>query len=352
MMQVKQIDPDQWASLATTFGDYNYENAPTYAQAIAARAGATAEFVVVGDGQQPVACAFVRVKKPLLPVGGVAYISSGPLVRRLSAASDGSDLWPSVLAALREEYVVRRKLLLIVRPAIEAQAWHDQCAEAFSATGFVTTDISRKYHTVLVDLSLELDKLRSKLSRTWRLRLNQSEKNNLVVETGTSRSHWERFCKVYAQMLILKHFESEVDPDFFNKLDLAAAGVVVMIATHAGRDVGAIVLSVLGDTGVYVFAATDTVGRDKRAGYKLNWEAIRHLKAGGFRWYDLGGVDVDDNEGGYAFKTRIGGDPVQAAGPFKAVPSSATGKLVDGLLTLRYRLRKHPAPSAKSANTE
>lgn len=50
-------------------------------------------------------------------------------------------------------------------------------------------------------------------------------------------------------------------------------------------------------------------------------------KERGLRWYDLGGIDPDENEGVYRFKARMGGFEVITAGPYDLDPRGPTGHI-------------------------
>ena len=67
----------------------------------------------------------------------------------------------------------------------------------------------------------------------------------------------------------------------------------------------------------------------KRApGYTLQWRAAQHLKELGLRWYDLGGIDPDGNEGVYRFKSGMARIDVTAPGPFECGPGGVRRSLV------------------------
>ncbi|MEE9432244.1 MAG: hypothetical protein V3V16_14435, partial [Melioribacteraceae bacterium] len=51
-------------------------------------------------------------------------------------------------------------------------------------------------------------------------------------------------------------------------------------------------------------------------------------KSLGKRWYDLGGIDAEENPGVYTFKTGMGGNEVTSIGGFEAGEDFISKKMV------------------------
>ncbi len=58
-------------------------------------------------------------------------------------------------------------------------------------------------------------------------------------------------------------------------------------------------------------------GTGFKASYLLQWRVIQAAHERGFQWYDLGGIDPEDNPGVYHFKQGLGGRDVIAPGPLE-----------------------------------
>ena len=56
------------------------------------------------------------------------------------------------------------------------------------------------------------------------------------------------------------------------------------------------------------------------------------------RWYDLGGIDPEENPGVYKFKRGLNGKEVRAAGPHELRPGGLDGFLTDKAEALYRRL--------------
>jgi lipid II:glycine glycyltransferase (peptidoglycan interpeptide bridge formation enzyme) len=144
---------------------------------------------------------------------------------------------------------------------------------------------------------------------------------------------------LFDQMRQLKDFTMGVRPRFFLALPPKNLGLQVQIATKHGEDVAGLVVSLLGDTAVALFSATNDQGRATNAGYLLYWKNMLLAKEMGLSWYDLYGINPSTNPGGYQFKKAVGGFDLTAAGPFEARRTDGLSLVIGELLTMRDRLR-------------
>ena len=332
---IKSVERAKWPAIAALFADYNFEQSPDYAVAMASRAGASARFFAVRRGTRLIGGTSVRVKTLPMLDRGLAYLSGGPMTQFHNGSGDNGQT-KTVLAALKQELVEEEGHLLLVRLPIAPPAGPG-VEMAFSDLGFRPTRLARSYRTIVIDLSPDPDTLRRKLAGKWRTDLNFAQKQGLTIEQGGGKVAVERFLALFGTMRDTKNFDVYVDPHLFFNLPANGIGLEVLIATKDGRDAAGHVISMLGDSAVYLFGATNELGRAMKAGYLLNWHAMLLAKERGFAWYDLGGIDPDANPGGHRFKKRMGGCELTAIGPYEARPNDLVGQLVDGLLTIRNR---------------
>ena len=337
-ISVQSVDREEWSAIVAAFADCTYEQSAVYATAMAARSGAHVRFLAVRRGDCMLGAASVRLKMLPLVGRGVAYISGGPMTRPAVGALDVTRIRP-VLAALRRQLVDEGGHILLVRlPAgLEGAGEHDP---AFAALGFTPTRMVRSYHTLLVDLKPDVQKLRGGLAGKWRTDLNFAQRSGLTVERGTNQWFCERFLHLFDEMHQTKKFRRRFDPGFFLGLPAAQTGLVILIARREGEDAAGHVVSMLGDTAIYLFGATNQLGRETKAGYLLNWHAMLLAKEQGLVSYDLGGIDPVDNPDGYRFKKRMGGREVVAAGPYEARPAGPVSAIIGKLLQFRERLER------------
>ncbi len=327
---LRRADRDEWVDLCADFGDHNYRQCWDYAAMLAERSKATAESVVVTREGHPIGLASVRVKR-LPGLGtGIAYVAGGPLVRHRDDDQPRERL-DAVLAALADEYVQRRRLVLRVAPAIGDERWNLVQDECVLAAGFRPADHVRPYPTMLVDIGRPLDEVRSALAKKWRYHLKQAERAGLEVTQGRDPRLLHDFMPLFDELVARKAIEVDLGADFYARLQPRlpeSERLHVAIARAQGRPVAGVVASIHGDTAVYLLGAANEEGRTANAAYLLQWEVIEAAAGQGCRWYDLGGVDAEANPGVYRFKQRMGGAELSAPGPYELAPGRVRGVAV------------------------
>jgi hypothetical protein len=325
---IRQVDREAWLCLAPVFSDYNYRQAWDFGAACAVRVGATSEHMAIEcPGQKIVGLADVRIRKPPLLGGGIAYINGGPLVRNEDLNEDTA--FPVVIQALIEEYVIRRKLLLRIAPPIVGDPKKNGLEKALLQMGF--TEMPQKKKTIFLDLSQDVISIRKNFHQKWRSRLGKSEKNGLTVRTGQDASVFHDFIPLYNELINEKNFFVDLDVQFYaNVQECAADGdkFFIMLAEHEGSTVAGHVSSILGNTCVTLLRAVNNIGRNLNAAYLLHWNTIQLAKAAGCQWYDLGGIDPEGNPGVYEFKSRMGGQEITIPGPYQIKPTGHRAILV------------------------
>jgi lipid II:glycine glycyltransferase (peptidoglycan interpeptide bridge formation enzyme) len=336
---VQIVEREEWLDIAPGFVDYNYEQSYDYSAAMAVRSGAVARFLAVREGGRVIGAASVRLKRLPLLDRGVAYISGGPLIHCHDVEGFKLDRLKTVVTALKAMLVDSDRYNLYLRPATTPLVDTGQLDSTLLSAGLRKSDHVRSYSTVLLDLSQDADSLRRGLHQKWRYHLRRSERECLDIDVGADGRASECFMGIYREMRQQKAFDSSLTPEFFIELPKEELGLTILIAYRDGQPVGGHVLSILGNTAVYLFGATNDVGRNVRAGYLLHWAAMVHAKAHGCRWYDLAGIDPIANPGGYQFKTQMGGRIVEGLWGYGAKPEGLAATLTDMLLTLRNRLK-------------
>jgi Acetyltransferase (GNAT) domain len=324
----RAVTRDEWIELASGFGDHNYRHCWDYAEAMAERAGASAEHVCLERDGRPVGLASVRVKR-IPGIGtGIAYVSGGPLVRSLPAGS-GLD---AALDELIREYVGRRRLVLRVAPAIGDERWNAEQDACFASAGLRPALGVRRHRTILIDIDRPLEEVRAGFAKKWRYELNRSEKQEIHVVQGTDPALLETFRPLFDEFVASKGFDVELGADYYADLQPGLPEderLHVAIAYIDGEPAAGVVASFLGDTGVYLLGASNDAGRGAKAAYLLQWKVIEAAAARGIRWYDLGGIDPDGNPGVYQFKARMGGVELDHPGPYEIAPSRLRARAVE-----------------------
>lgn len=317
---LEALSREDWRAHLPAFSDASYTQHWDYAQAAARRIGAQHEAVAICHAGSLVALACVRIKRiPFL--GGIAYISGGPLTARSGQLS-------LALAALRDHYTRDRGLVLrILGPTGDLQ-WCQNAAADFTAAGFEPTDASRAYRTILVNVARPLPDIRAALAQRWRRHLNFAERQSLTIRSGAPADLLGELGALYRPMVDRKGFSTELDFDFYESLAAALTptdGFLIHLIEHNAAPVAAMLSSTLGDTTVAILNATSPQGRDLRASYLLHWALLEHAHHAGALWVDLCGIDRHANPGGAQFKEALGGVEILAPGPFQAIPTRLRG---------------------------
>ena len=305
------------------------------------------------DGQI-VAAAQLRIARvPFLPAG-VAYLRWGPLCQRKGQPFDPAII-KEMVKCLRDEYCGKRKLTLQVLP--NTYPYRQQSAaytEAFVQSNMQPDQAGPTYRTVLVDLSPPVETIREQFNQKTRRCLKKAEKNNLVIEVSDGAAAYRDFVQLYGPMRERKQFDSDVDVDEFGRIQeqlLGTAKMQTFLVRIDNEPIGALVISLTGDTAIYLLGATNEKARDLLASYFLHWQALNWIKERGGLWYDLGGIDPAANPGGFDFKSGFGGMDVT-----QLVSHSHQGGLLSQAAAkfISWRRRRHlsakpPAASAPKA---
>ena len=258
---LQPVDRDTGQQFAPSFMDYNYRQLWEYGVASAARVGAQSEHVAIYCDDELIGLADVRIKKIPIIKTGVAYINGGPLVRK--ECDSGGKTLGLCLKALIAEYVCRRKLSLRINPLPMCPDWNRRAEAAFLENAFQWTVNFRQYHTIIIDIGQPLDVIRKQLHRKWRNCLNNAEKQNMSIVSGTSLELFEKFNGLYKQLRSRKNFDVDHDDGFFMRVQKTldeSEKLYTSIAEVDGVPIAGHVSSMLGDTCVYLLGASSEQG--------------------------------------------------------------------------------------------
>jgi GNAT acetyltransferase-like protein len=303
-VEIDSVNQATWASLLTEFDDASIHQ--TW-QAGAILGKGRLSHIVLRRSDQAVALCQVILKK--LPLMGetVADVYSGPMWRRRGREPESRD-HEAVIECLKREYASKRRLALRVWP----NAFDDspEIDVALQASRFHPNSAARVQRTLILDIAPPLDILRNNLGKTWRLHLNRAEKSGLEVVTGTGDELYAVFLEHLREMIARKRFVPRQDYAKYRVLQQQLPSdlkMQIFVAQLHGKPVCSLVCTAVGDTGVYLFGATPDLGLKSHGSNLLHWRAIEWLKDRGYKRYDLGGIDPDENPGTYQFKRGLAG---------------------------------------------
>ncbi len=303
---VDAVDENEWDSIVPLFRDATVNQTWAYGRVRSKRTPSS--HLLLKHNGQVVAAAMTRmITLPMLK-GGIAYVGSGPMWR-LRGEADNIEILCRILRALREEYVVRRRLFLRISPNMLTNLPNpDEIRHVFEQEGYVCKNLNGG--TLLLDLTPSIEDLRKGLHQKWRNLLNRAEKNELTVREGADDQLFKTFRKIYKEMLTRKQYATNVDMDEYEAIQSALPENLkprIVICESEGRPMAGGVFSINGDTGIYILGATSNEGMKNKASYLVQWHMINLLKERGFRMYDLGGCSPESNQATYHFKAGICG---------------------------------------------
>ena len=315
---VDQFSPQQWSEVCRSFPNYSIYQTWGFGEISAGDTGSQLSRIVVRDADAVIGAAQVRIKKLPLVKSGLAYVYFGPIgVRCVGPIDDFAE----VLRCVRREYAERRGLEVRIVPNLWERLGEKLQCRVLSDSGFSASKTAPPYRTLVVDLSATEDELRINLAQKWRNGLNQAEKRGVTVEARIDDAAMQQFEELYETMWSKKQFETGVAVSSFRRLQQllpTEEKLIVHMAYQDGMLTAGHVSSTLGDTCVYLLGASNDMGRDCKASYRLQWQAMVAAKGAGARWYDLGGIDPESNPGVYHFKAGLGGVDTSFVGQFEA----------------------------------
>jgi CelD/BcsL family acetyltransferase involved in cellulose biosynthesis len=341
--QLLALDRAEWEAGVREFRDYSYRQAWAYGTELAAKRGAASEHVAIRHGGETIALADVRIKQLPLVGGGLAYVSGGPLVRKLDGSAAELERFGLAVDALAREFVQRRGLTLRIIAPLGPPEHNEAVAERLRRAGFAPADHVAPYHTVLLDVTRPLDEIRRSFHKHWRRHLNGSERQELEVTFGTEPERFEVVAEMAEALRARKGYEVDLDARFYANVQSGLEPrdrLVVGLVLQDGTPVAANITSIHGDTAVYLVGASTEAGLAVRAGYLMHWRTIELIRDRDVPWYDLGGIDPVGNPGVTSFKLRTNGADVTAAGPFDLRPGGVRGRLSDWAERAYVRVRR------------
>jgi hypothetical protein len=187
----------------------------------------------------------------------------------------------------------------------------------FSFKNYIKKQKEKPYKTYLLDISPELDGIKSNLKKNWRNILNKSEKNDFFISIDENLSTFAHFLKHYTKDRIEKGYSGASNKFLASLAKYAAINneCLILNATEDDEIIASILIFTHGRAATYQAGWTTPYGRDKGAHHRLLWQAIIELKAKNITEFDLGGYN-DDVEGIKKFKQGLGGHDIALIGSY------------------------------------
>lgn len=342
---LKTLSAEEWHRVLQSFSDSRIEQTLAYANLRAPRS--TIRHLVLSEDSLPVAAAQIVARRVPLAGTWIMFVKNGPFWRPRTSEPQQARL-NAILTALHERLVQEEGAILRVMPAADPLA-PDLLIDSMGALGFARTTIAspNRYY---VDLALSEPELRASLKGKWRYNLRRAERHGMNVRLSDGTAAMRDFVQMHRSMQRRKSFAESFDVAMLPQLAELPAALRprLLVCEIDGGPVAAAVISISGDTAVYLFGAMNQRGAELDAGYVLHWQVLEWLKTTACRWYDLGG-DCGD-PGLRQFKSGLVGkmgrvvsmpgyfDAARTTG--KALMGRAAFGLRDTAVAIRTRLRR------------
>jgi CelD/BcsL family acetyltransferase involved in cellulose biosynthesis len=161
-----------------------------------------------------------------------------------------------------------------------------------------------KWHGL--DLAEDLDTLWSNIHSSARRAVRKAEKAGMVARRATTKAELQRFFEIHQYTRKYKYRLLAQPYKFFENIwdiILENGGGQLMIACYGDQIIGSVIYFEWQDTLTYKFSAVDQDYLNDRATDLLIWEGIRYAKDKGFKKFDFGLSDWDQ-DGLISFKRK------------------------------------------------
>ena len=177
MILLKEIkDKTFWHEALQNFDDANIYQ--TWNFALLVQDEKIVKHFAIYSNQTLICLVKVRIRTIPIIKRGIAYIFNGPIWQKKNQVND-VQLLSDIVAALKEEFVVKQQLVLRIQPYIFSDLVTN--LDFIGNLGFNRLEKIRKYQTLVLYLDKELDEIRKNFKQKWRNCLNQSERNELKI---------------------------------------------------------------------------------------------------------------------------------------------------------------------------
>ncbi len=302
---VTKLSVNEWNKIIDSFSDANIYQTIEFTKH--SKGGENYEHFIVKENDSIVSAVIVRLK--IIPIieRGIAYIRFGPMWQ-LKSAEKSPSILETTLQLLYEEYAVKRKLVLRIVSNLTLER-DQELIKIHHKIGF--KEIGEKSKSIYLDLTQSEQTIREKFRKKWRYRLKQAEKKNLEVIVGSDEKLYNDFLTLYNAMHKRKKFKEFVDVKEFKKINSELTSdkkFAILICRKDNVLLSAMIISTIGNTGIYLLGGSSKEGLKASASYLLQWKTITLLKEKNIKIYDLGGIDKKENPGVFTFKSGLGGE--------------------------------------------
>ena len=327
---IDSIERQEWYNVIGRFADANLYQAWDY-ESVRCSPTHLSHLLLMTNGRI-VSAVQARIVRTPFHDWGVAYIRWGPLWQLRDQRLDPG-LFRIMLRAIRNEYVCNRGMILRIFPVVceeEGSAYADLLCQE----GYTPAPHEERSRTLIMDIDQPLALIRQKMDQKWRNGLNKSERNGLELFQGSDDALFADFIALYQSLLRRKKFRPPNNIDEFRAMQQILPvqwKMRIILCRDQGINTAGVICAAGGNTGIYLFGATNEQGMRNKGSYLLQWKAIEWLKMRECTAYNLNGINPQKNPGSYHFKAGLAGKSgkdVFYLGRFDCYPGHSSAALV------------------------
>lgn len=338
IVEIDTCNEKQWADYCAEFSDYSLYQTWAYQESRAEKSGQKVVRIVVKDSSlKPVLLSQFRIQKVPLLGFKIAYAQKGPLVKR----RDNTQISKDAFNVLRESLYKEGVSIIRFAPNVIDNDENTVISEVLAEAGFQIAGTEPPYRTFMVDVSDSEEGIRKRLRKSFRRDLKKAESAGLRVEVGTGKESFDILSSFYSDLKERKGFkglEIEEFSDPQGKLD-GIERMKIFVAFSDEKAVASLLSTELGNTSIVLLAAANEEGFDCGASYLLWYRACVSAYENGMVFCDLGGIDPENNQSVYKFKSRLGGEDSSHIGIYDSYRSGFS-RIIFKMLCVIRGLRK------------
>jgi len=335
--KVVNIKDTEWDKFINSFRDANLYQTSAFVKY--SKGGEKPEKFILYENSNPVASALIRIKTFPFLSKGIAYIRWGPLWRKFDCENN-LNILSNILSSLKNEYSIKRNLLLRITSNL-VESGNANYSEVFKDHGYTLNQDIDKYRTLILTLNSSNEEIKNNFVKDWRRRLRRGFEKGLQVRFGTSNEYFHIFSRLYHETRSRKSFKEYVSPEMILKVQNELCDenkMNVLICSFDGEDIAAFVIAALGESGLALLAGSSQKGLKLSGSIMLHWNTIEWLKANNFKYYDLGGIDPQNNYSVYRFKKGSGARDINFIGTYENCESYISKYLINTMQKVKKNL--------------
>jgi lipid II:glycine glycyltransferase (peptidoglycan interpeptide bridge formation enzyme) len=210
--------------------------------------------------------------------------------------------------------------VLRIAPNVANNEIGKKIEDLLESAGFKKNQRLAPYRTYIVSLEEDEQEIYARFNKDRRRIIRKAGNARIEVREGTDMESFRILENLYAEAKDRKGFKGLDSAEFAQTQQLLAQSekAIILIAYCDGQPVTAHATTHFGVTAVPILSASTKMGLECGTPSLLFWKAYVIAKNLGMQYYDLGGIDPDENPKGYLFKKDMGGEESLHIGTFEA----------------------------------